>query len=639
MHIPRYLTAFFKALLLLFFVAFLGKTAFFLYHRELFDRLSDGGAVYALIWGYRFDLALAAALALVAFFGAYLLHRLLRLSFERTLGWFTFAACALIVVIHGADALYYPEAGRHLGYELKEWYNSRDALASTAFHSYLLPVSLYLLTLIPLFFICRRLFAWKPNATGVHGIRRFAPEMQLLAVIVFSVFAVRGGFQQVPLEPLHAQEIGGFYKATVALDGAYNALFSVMTPYSITPVLKKSPTAQQVALVKQMFQGYHAAPLTDPKTPPNVVVVLLESWSGAYMKPYGYPIETTPFFDQLRMKSLTTSAMFSGGHRTTEGLFATMCSGQNPLGETVAQNQLQDYDYHCLPQMMRKRGYYTAFFQGTKKNTSGTGAFAQMLGFTDSYGVSDWSHPRYPLNSWGLQDPDVYDMALAHIKKAKRPFFIGINSDSTHDLELPPSFPPLVTPGTQANDYVNVLHFADASLQQFVHELYSNPATANTLLVLVSDHAGPALDTPYSQYLIAFLAYYPGIKPAIVPEIAAQRDVGPTITHLLGIKTPHWFMGRAISASDPGAVHYADYYVEGDLGWAEGNRLVVQSITTHNPDRCYRFGDDITHPTPATCDATDQGMAQRALAFTTEAQHLLFHGDTTLFPEATLPKK
>lgn len=632
MRMPRYLTAFLKALLLLFFVAFLGKTAFFLYHRDLFDRLSDGGALYALVWGFRFDLSLAAALAALAFIGAYLLHRLARLRFEPMLGWLTFAACALIVVIHGADALYYGEAGRHLGYELKEWYNSRDALASTALHSYLLPVTFYLASLIPLYFICRRLFATTPAAhEPAYGIRRFAPELELLAVIVFSVFAVRGGFQQVPLEPLHAQEIGGYDKATVALDGAYNALFSVTTPYSITPVMRKKPTAQQVALVKQMFQDYHAAPPAKPLAPPNVVVVLLESWSGAYMKPYGYHIESTPFFDQLRMKSLSVRAMFSGGHRTTEGLFATMCSGQNPLGETVAQTQLQDYDYHCLPRMMRDRGYYTAFFQGTKKNTSGTGAFAQMLGFTDSYGVSDWPKRRYPLNSWGMYDPDVYDMALAHIKQAKRPFFIGINTDTTHDDELPPGVAPLVEPKDHADRYVNVLHFADESLRQFVHELYSNPATANTLLVLVSDHAGPALDTPYSQYLIAFLAYYPGIKPALVPEIAAQRDVGPTITHLLGLQTPPWFMGRAISGDDPGATHYADYYVEGDLGWAEGNQLVVQSVTTDNPDRCYRFGD-LVHPTPVSCDATDQGMAQRALAFTTVAQHDLFTGHMKDFP-------
>src|SRR5690606_15770647 len=146
------------------------------------------------------------------------------------------------------------------------------------------------------------------------------------------------------------------------------------------------------------------------------IMILLESWSAPYQHAYGYDKQTTPFFDALRERSLTTLATTAGGHRTTEGIFSTMCSWQNPLGQTVAQSQLQNYPYHCLPAILAERQYHTAFFQGTLKNTSGTGAFAQLLGFRHSYGKEDVREHHYPQNSWGLQDPDLYRFTLEKLK-------------------------------------------------------------------------------------------------------------------------------------------------------------------------------------------------------------------------------
>ncbi len=171
-----------------------------------------------------------------------------------------------------------------------------------------------------------------------------------------------------------------------------------------------------------------------------MVLVFLESWSSVYMKSYGSAKDSTPYFDTLRKRSLTTNETLAGGHRTTEGLFATLCSWQNPLGETIAQSQLQNYDYNCLPELLRNRGYATAFFQGTLENTSGTGAFAQALGFEQSYGKRDIKTRQYEENSWGVQDPDLYHFVLGSLDKMPQPFFIGINTATTHDSQVPESF-------------------------------------------------------------------------------------------------------------------------------------------------------------------------------------------------------
>lgn len=635
MTIPLHFKLFLKTLLLLFTIAFLGKAVFAFYHREAFATLTTSDMAYALIWGFRFDLSLAGILSLLAYLGAYLAHRLFRRPFAISLRHLTFLAAILIVVLHGGDTFYYEEVGRHLGYELKEFYNSLDALGGDAAHSYALPVTLYLCSLLPLYYIIRRWIAHTPVAPGQPDKpRHILPELQLFSVLIISALVIRGGLQQVPIEPLHAQEIGDSQLAALALDGAYNALYSTANPSAAKPVLKQAPTAEQFALVRQLYAGGTPPPATKPATSPNIVLIFLESWSAAYMHPYGYDLVTTPFFDDLRSKSLTSRGMLAGGQRTTEGLFASLCSAQNPFGQSVAQTQLQNNNYYCLPHHLRELGYYNAFFQGTKKNTSGTGAFAQLLGFKVSYGIEDVTNPpRYPPHNWGLHDPDIYNFTLEKLQTAPRPFFIGINTNSTHTTQVPPGAPILVAGESRIDNKINLLHFADAALQEFVSQLYALPDMQNTILVLVADHVGPISDTVLSNVLIPFLIYQPGLQPHEHAAIITQRDIPPTILQMLGQEPPAWFMGQSL-LDTPASQYFADFYHQGEIGWIEMDHLVLQGVNGDPPEKCHTLVS-VVNALPTACTPRHRAMAKRALAFSGVAQSLLFEGRLQEFPGHT----
>lgn len=632
MVMPQHLKLFLKALTLLFAVAFLGKVAFALYHHTVFADLSAGDMAYALAWGFRFDLSLAAVLGLLAYLGAYLAHRLARLPFAIVLNHLTFLALVLIILLHGGDTFYYAEAGRHLGYEIKEFYNSLEGLAGDATNSHALPSLLYLLSLIPLHFLSRWwLVQPLPESTPQHRLRLFLPELQLAVVLLLSVLAVRGGLQQVPIEPLHAQEIGDSQQATLALNGPFNAVYSIANPYVARPVISKTPSPEQLELVQQLYADYRPTPLAKRASTPNVIIVFLESWSAAYMHSYGYEQVTTPFFDELKDKSLSTRGMFAGGQRTTEGLFATLCSAQNPLGQSVAQTQLQNYDYYCLPHALRDQGYYNIMVQGTKKNTSGTGAFAQLLGFKDSYGIEDYDQtPQYPPHNWGLHDPDVYALALEKLRTAPRPFLLGINTNSTHTTELPAGVEPLLPPDSHLNAKLNGLHFADRALQDFVTQLYSLSEMENTVLVLVADHVGPTSTSLLSTVAIPFLVYYPGIEPLHFPVIATQRDIAPTIFDLLALDVPRWFMGKSLLAY-PHTSYFADLYAPGEIGWVDGDQLVLQPLNGSEPKECYKLASSLEHFATA-CDEHHALMARRGMAFSVVAQNALFQGRLAQFP-------
>src|SRR5690606_31066762 len=118
---------------------------------------------------------------------------------------------------------------------LKEAYNSGMELAATAVASFLWPVLAQLAFLIFALWLLRRALpvteTTRPMfARSVPWWHALVPEAKLVVALVITVLLARGGLQSVPLEPLHAQELGDPNKAALALNGAYNAVFSSVTP-------------------------------------------------------------------------------------------------------------------------------------------------------------------------------------------------------------------------------------------------------------------------------------------------------------------------------------------------------------------------------------------------------------------------
>lgn len=621
---------FLQSLLLLLAVAFIEKGIFALHHTQLSGDLHWLKLLSTLLWGIRFDLAISAAFALLVTFVAWLAHRLLRRPLIPTMRWGTFLAGALLIGIQGADLLYYGEAGRHLGYELKEWYNSGSSLAVAALQTYTVPVMLQLALLIPLYYLSRWLFGLGNTIHQHRGFpRTLLLEVQLVLLLLLSVVMVRGGVQSVPLEPLHAQEIGDNHRAVLALNGGYNALFSSITPYSISPSFAAEPTSKEVAMVRTLLRNNNGPLMITPRPKANVIFVLLESWSGAYMQSYGYDQPVTPNFDRLRREGITSRAMMTGGHRTTEGMFATFCSLQNPLGQTVAQSQLQNYDYQCLPRIAREAGYHTAFFQGTNANTSGTGAFAQLLGFSDSYGKADMPPPTLSENSWGRHDPDIYDFTLDKLRNMRQPFMVGINTNSTHDAQLPAGT--AVSFGKDAPTYLSALHYADGALGDFVDAVRSDPQLKDTVLVLLADHPGLTPPDAYRASMIPFVILAPGIAPMELPDVLSQRDVAPSVTDLLALPASSEFTGQSVVRRIEPRV--ADYYHQGKLGWLSQGSLVETSLNNSNETRCYKLPAGKASAQPSDCGPKDDLHVKNALAFTHLSQSLLFSGQLNTLSE------
>ena len=585
-------------------------------HFEEFD-LQE--IIYAVFWGYKFDFAVSAALAFLGTFfdfSKYLSSKL------------TSVLITTVFFLQIGDILYFDEASRHIAYEITDTLQDASSLLLTAYTQHLvLSVSALVFGLILLYL----------SGTFFQRLRSVALSksylLQKLLLVGLTIFFLRGMLQHIPLDPYQSNQIGNAKLATLSLNATYNVLYALANQKKKLqrvplPVLSDEiiqNTMQELyPKQKNKVQNF---PLV--KTKPNVVFLFLESWSAAYLKPYGYQYETTPFFNQLLEKSLRPKMMIAGGHRTTEGMFTTLTSLQNPLGKTVANTHLQTFQFVSIINLLKEVGYTSAFFQGTSKETSGTGSFAQTLGFTHSFGKRDVTKRRYEENSWGVHDYDLYNFALSTVgSELKEPFVMGINGASTHDLMIPKAIKPIqFVDDENLNKKLNTFHFADFSLQHFIEA--TQKKYPNTIFVLFADHCGGGIEDSLKNYEIPFAIYAKDLlTPKYYDLVLSQRDIAPTLYDMMlgdykTSKTP--FSGKSLLQDKK---FFADYYHNGVLGWVEKKRAIEFNVINKQLE-CFKLEE--FEKVKQECGLKDKELQTRALSFTHLSQKLLFENKLDKF--------
>ncbi len=625
------------------------KTLFVFVHREYFITLSWGEIVYALIWGLRFDLSLANQFLALPFIFTWLI---LRLKISMRLGWLLQPSLFILVGLQISDIIYFKESGRHLGYELKHALPVAKELFLTFLNSSALLI--FLALFLPL------LGGWISlkwsGCTKKKGVLSPKLEVCFIVLLFFSVAQIRFNINDLPLSPISAYRIGSDLQGVIAQNGAYNATRYTFRPYrkgnfdSVSNLFSHSSKdlqltkAQQLKILKQMLASPSLLKEKDKiknKKPKNynIVFIFLESWPAIHMKSYGGKRSTTPFFDQLKHQSFSTKDMIANGTRTSEGLFSVFCSSQNPLGQSIPSSPMQDFNYSCLPSLLKELGWSSVFIQGTHRDTSKVGAFTRKIGFESDFGKEQIPPNRYTPNNWGLHDPDIYDFALSRMKVMKQPFLVAINTNSTHDSLIPEEIIPQFGNKNTEDIRDSLLYFSDQALKDFFSSYKNSAHFKPTIFILLADHSSGLSQSAYERFLIPFLITsvpeQPHLQKKNLNFSASQRDVVPTLLSLLDIPKPRWFSGHSLIKSFRMG-HLADYFGNGLLGYIEGDHRVEINIIKKKITSCFKRGGNHLSWKKTLCKKQHTKIAQKGIVFTIYNQKLLLSGQITRFGDTTL---
>lgn len=579
-------------------------------------------SLYALFWGLQLDLTTVAIFTTLCL----ILNIPTALLFAKNsiieklpiilISWW-------IIISTTADAIYFIEAGRHITFEVFTGEGSGFALFITCLIKFpLQSIAAFTLCVISAFITVKIYLPQRYSLSRLKSNLAYS-----LVWIIFAVTMIRGGWHDHPQSPMSVYKIGDPKQAEVAWNAPYAITYYLVkgvkkAAHRITPVIDDTSISQ---LRKQLPQSSETK-LSEIK-PLNIIFLLLESWGAADMKSYANHTDVTPFFNQLRKESFSPHSMYANGFRTVEGMFASFCSYSNPIGAGVAGTQLQNMNYMCLPRILNNKGWSTHFVQGSGKGI--VGSFSQTLGFKYSYGEHDYNRDSI-LNHWGYMDDDIYQFSLDKIKELKSPYFIAINTGTTHDTYLPNESD--YNFGTQSREQIrySVLNNADKSLEKFIVKLNAT-VTEPTIVVLMSDHTAGMPHTGLQRNSIPFLMYGINVDvPKTKPYInASQRDVAPTILDIMG-GSARWFTGQ--SMFDNNYSSSADFSQGKSATWIKNNKLVKINAETGSIEQCAFVGENTIDLENTPCESEEfQALIKEVRAYTSYSQQLLYNGETASY--------
>ncbi len=426
----------------------------------------------------------------------------------------------------------------------------------------------------------------------------------LILLPVCFIWGIRGGLQPIPVHLSDAYYSKSNFLNLVAVNSQWNLMNSVVknfryknkNPY----VFYSTSDAQQVVNELYTVEKDTTIEVLSNKKP-NIVIILLESWSADVIKSLGGYDSITPEFDKLVSQGILFTQTYGTGGLSDEGISAVL-SAQPSLSRVIVVNQPDKYPkLPAISKDLKKAGYHTYFIFGGQLNYGNIKSYIYSIDFDEIYEEKDLPK-SLPRGRLGVHDGYLLDYFANDLNKLPQPFLGMIFTLSSHSPYDQPTNTKFYW-GGDAQSYINAMNYTDSCLGAFFRKVQHTSWYEHTLFILVSDHShhSPKGWHPYAKEYrrIAMLFYgnvilpqYRGLK---VDKYATQTDLAMTLFAQLQI--PHDIYKWSKNLLNPYCKSFAYYAYDDGFGWVSDSNYFAY-LHSQNRLLFYQFSspsDSLKH--------------------------------------------
>ncbi len=347
------------------------------------------------------------------------------------------------------------------------------------------------------------------------------------------------------------------------------------------------------------LDGDPLVPLGHPRH--NVLLIMLESVSGAHLEPVAAPLGIRPVIRMERLgriveRGLLFPDFIAQQRQTNRGEYAILC-GDYP-GLITGPPKMSEYvvsgGVRCLPAALRDAGHETVYLQAAPLGFMLKDQFMSRIGFARVHG-EEWFGTSYARNQWGVDDRAFFEQSLDMVRELRqgdRPWFLALLNVGTHHPGVVPddfdSGHAVGTPG-------RAMEYLDRAFAPFVPELNRMGVLQDTLVLITSDESmGIRRGTDdvtkmLSQNWSFLAALLPSGERRIVDGPYAQMDLALSVLDYLGYpEEAARFGGRSVFRSyDTGRPLAFGNTFLGTVGGLDGAGGLV--LCRESFEECMRF--------------------------------------------------
>ena len=553
------------------------RILFTIHNWNKFEGISFLEWLGTFFYSLRLDIATAAILSVLPFL-AYIFKLLWEHKWANRIFYFLLMFEVLICAfIHAGEINAYPEWNHKLTSRVFMHLSNPDEVFRTA--DYGMTIGFIIYAFLEIVFgwkVSRWLFNRKPLNLAWSNLKKGIVATVLIPLFsIVSLLLARGGTQPIPINI----DASYFSKNYVANDLSVNSTYFFVKSFLL---YNRSEIGEFIPSIpeneaQQLLSDFYDYPVEHDKLVlsnkrPNIVFIILESWTANAIGSITGEATATPNFDKMTEEGLFFTNLYATGG-TSEIGNASIFGGYPALPEiSISMQPDKHRKLPCLNEDLEKWGYSTNYlFSGDLKYGNIGGYFIDH-GFDVVEDENNFpSHlKRGKLNYF---DEDLYSILIQKMNQLKEPFLQCGFTGSTHSpYDYPTSKKHQKFKGDEGK-FMNSLSYADQCLADFIAKSKKTKWYKNTIFVMVADHghASSKLQNPNlgGYFHVPLLIFGEPLKKEYrgkrIEKLGSQTDIVRTLLYQMEGDFERYVWAKDLL--NPQAPEFALHTINRGYGW------------------------------------------------------------------------
>jgi len=552
-------------------------------------------AAQSLVAGIRLDLSTISYLIFPSFLLWVIQQFIRRRKIAAMHSIYNVTIVFLISLLSVSDIWMYDEWGALLNYGVFDYLrNPREVLTFISTSQLLLLAFFFVTYFIFSLWLFKKLVA---NFSSPTGNKLMKAAMITLPVIILPIMA-RGGLQLAPINESSAYFSETSFYNHVAVNPFWYFIHSYLDrKITKNPFVFMDETVAEARNKNLYSQTPHSSPTILTVEKPNIVIIILESWTADLIKALGGEKQVTPVFDTLARGGMLFTKIYSAGSRTEHGLISVLSGFPPPPQISIITIPSKAEKLKGINEVLSDYGYNSSFFYGGEIGFANMKSYLVGSHFTTI--VDKACFKKNQLNSkWGAHDQYVLEKQLSDLRNTPEPFFSVLLTLSTHEPFEVPMETPFDDIKSEAGRFKKAAYYTDHCLGEYFKAAKKEKWYDNTLFILVADHGHRLpryrnLNTPESKRIT--LLFYGNVltesaKGSTITKLGNQNDIAATLLNQLDKNYDDF--PRSKDLLNTTTKDFAYYTNNNVLGWVTPYEKFTYTFAT----KAYKKTGDIILP-------------------------------------------
>lgn len=430
-----------------------------------------------------------------------------------------------------------------------------------------------------------------------HNFERVRPLLP--AVLFFMILwgaliiPIRGGFGVAPINAGSVYFTDKMFLNHAAINVVWNVGTSAFThkpiknPYEFTSLSEAGVIAGTLTSV----QGTPVKVLNNEK--PNIILIVLESFSGYLVGPLGGDPNVTPNLNEFINEGILFTNFYASGPRTDKAMPAILNGYPAQPAQSIIKEPKKTQTLPGLVKILNEKGYNSSFWYGGEINFANFNSFVIGSGFHEIVTKSDFDPGTYN-SKWGVHDHIMFNEFKNSMNSVKEPFFKVVLTLSSHEpFDVP--MEPVFEGDDAISKYKNSVYYADSALGSFIRWAKTTEWWKNTLVVMLADHCcriSPEMPVYSPEIFKIPMVWIGGAVSDTVRKVnkfGSQVDIPITIIKQLGLNGDFQFSKDLLS---DGSESFAFYTYNEGFGFITDSSSVIYDHKLNKPVQREGFDPD-----------------------------------------------